>query len=847
MFWMSTLDPFVRVTSRRAVVLGSSALVGGCLVLATPQMARAACEIDGVAVAPGVPVAPATGQTAACVGEGLVDPVVAEEGSADVTVTIGDGATTTVLDTGEETAITIRDDSTVTIHTNATVSTSGDEADAIYTGDDNTVTVNGGTVSTTGYSADAIYASGDSTTVTINGGTVSTSGDDADAVLTYGDNTTVTINGGTVSTTGDDAEAVFTIGDNTTVTIHGGTVSTSGDTADAVFTSGDSTTVIISGGTVSATGAGSAAVRMKLAVGETGSLTLGTEATVIGDLVVEEPFTGAGAGTGELTLNGQGAGMFDDDIVGFTSLAKTEAGTWTLNGDILNSGGIAIQAGTLAFNGTTDSNVTVQDGAALAGSGTMGDIDFEQGSAYRFDVGSDGFLDSSGEITINDDVAADLVTGGPLGIPLGSPVTVLSADGGVTGIFDTVNEDFVFLDGALSSDANNVFLTLDRNAVAFADVAETPNQKAVASGADSLNLDSAVLTALAVQDAAGAREAFDQLSGEVHASTLSGLAQDAGTLRGIVNTRARGGQGGAALGQRAQAAQSASLAAAGTAAPATDKRSEAWVQPYGSFGRLEGDGNAAELTRTSGGLLLGLESEVAYELRAGVFLGYSHGWLEADDRASEAQSDSYTLGAYGSRQFGPLRTQAGASFTWHRIDSERAVAFGGLDEDLSADYDARTYQVFAEVGYSFETAVVDLEPFAGLAGIYQEADGFSEEGGAAALDVEDGDQLLGVSTLGLRASRDFTLSPGAGALTVDGVLGWRHSFGDLAPETTARFGEGSDAFTVAGTPIDEDTLLVETGVSYDLSQDITLSLGYRGELGRNAQDNAVNAKISLRF
>jgi outer membrane autotransporter protein len=113
--------------------------------------------------------------------------------------------------------------------------------------------------------------------------------------------------------------------------------------------------------------------------------------------------------------------------------------------------------------------------------------------------------------------------------------------------------------------------------------------------------------------------------------------------------------------------------------------------------------------------------------------------------------------------------------------------------------------------------------------------------------VAEGSQTLGVSTLGLRAERDFTLSPGGSALSLDGALGWRHAFGDTTPQSTARFAGGGQAFTVAGTPLDEDTLLVETGLAYDLSEATTLSLGYRGEFGDSAQDNAVNAKLVIRF
>jgi fibronectin-binding autotransporter adhesin len=61
----------------------------------------------------------------------------------------------------------------------------------------------------------------------------------------------------------------------------------------------------------------------------------------------------------------------------------------------------------------------------------------------------------------------------------------LTASGGVDGQFTDVTSNLAFLTPLLSYDPNNVFLTLIRNDITFASVAQTPNQRAVAAALDS--------------------------------------------------------------------------------------------------------------------------------------------------------------------------------------------------------------------------------------------------------------------------------------------------------------------------------------------------------------------------
>ncbi|MDA5519170.1 autotransporter outer membrane beta-barrel domain-containing protein, partial [Yersinia intermedia] len=95
----------------------------------------------------------------------------------------------------------------------------------------------------------------------------------------------------------------------------------------------------------------------------------------------------------------------------------------------------------------------------------------------------------------------------------------------------------------------------------------------------------------------------------------------------------------------------------------------------------------------------------------GVSTGYTRTSLDGG-YGSNANSDNYHLGVYGSKQFGDLALRAGSTYSWHRIDTSRSVNYGSQSDNSSAKYSARTQQVFAEAAYSSNVADVNLEPFA---------------------------------------------------------------------------------------------------------------------------------------
>ncbi|MGM7587132.1 autotransporter outer membrane beta-barrel domain-containing protein, partial [Serratia marcescens] len=370
-----------------------------------------------------------------------------------------------------------------------------------------------------------------------------------------------------------------------------------------------------------------------------------------------------------------GLDFWSNDISGHGGLTKQGIGTLVLTGNNTYSGPTLVNQGRLAVNGSVTSAVSVQSGGIVGGSGTLssltardggtvapgnsigtlnvaGNVSFEPGSRYAVEVGPNGQSDriqssgsatiGGGEVAVTLENSPNLLTQGEVRSLLGQQYTILSAQQGVSGQFDAVAPNYLFLGTGLSYQPTGVTLSVGRNGTSFASVAQTSNERAVAAAADALAAGNPVYESLLSSGTAGeARQAFRQLSGQIHADIASALVNDSRYLREALNGRLRQAEG--------LASSSAIKADEGGA----------WAQLLGAWDHASGDANATGYQASTYGVLVGLDSAAADDWRLGVATGYTRTSLHGG-YGSKADSDNYHLAAYGDKQFGALALRGGA-------------------------------------------------------------------------------------------------------------------------------------------------------------------------------------------
>jgi outer membrane autotransporter protein len=618
-----------------------------------------------------------------------------------------------------------------------------------------------------------------------------------------------------------------------------------------------------------------------------GTTTIDAGQLQVGDGATSGSLSGNIQNNSRLVFNRSDDTGFSGTILGAGAITKLGAGTLTLTGDSgAYAGTTQVGMGTLQVDGALGGTLFVNPTTTLSGVGSVGsttiapgatlspgntatpmatlrvngDLTFMPGSGLRVQTAADGSHDNV-HVTGAANLAGSVVDLGQDGSYAASTsYTILTADSGVNGVFDSVSGSLAYLTPSMAYTANDVDLLMqmkqvsdgggsgdggDTRPIRFADLADTQNQRAVANALQSLPANTGLYTRVLNLPEGAPPAVFNSMSGEAYASTmavLQGVADNA-TLVPLSHFRAN------IDAARMPGTPTAELGNGDASALPSSGVQPAWAQVFGNWRTLAGDGNASKVRDSDGGLFLGGDHGVANGWRVGGALGYTDSHATVRNLSSTTDADSYSTTIYGGKGFeagpGKINVTVGAAYTWHDVKIRRNVDAAGENESLKADYHASTAQFFTELGYAVPwNDRVSVEPFIGAGYSDLRTRGFAESGGDAALDGSPGRDQAAMTTLGMHAEAAFESSGAQGRLHA--TAGWRHAYGDISPKTTLAF-DGSQAFTVSGAPIARDSAVLEMGVDMAVSRHTTVGVSYNGQFGGASQLNAGMLDVKYRF
>ncbi|MCU0090924.1 autotransporter domain-containing protein [Pseudomonas koreensis] len=614
---------------------------------------------------------------------------------------------------------------------------------------------------------------------------------------------------------------------------------------------------VINGGTIS----GSNGLALDLGSGND-SLTLRNGSRFVG--VVD-----GGSGYDRVVMDDAAGGSFGASR-NFEWL-EVKQGAWTLTGSGDFSDGGAVRSGaTLINQGGIAGNLTVDTGGVYAGGGSVGnlnvngtlrtdtrlgtativhDLNMSSASTLAYGVNADG---SSAPVqvggTANLNGATLAVNPGSGTYPWQSHYTVLQA-ARVNGTFGAVTSDYAFLTPTLAYTPTQVDLTYTRNDVAFNEFAATGNGSNAANSLASAGKNNALYNALLNTTQSSAGAAIEQLAGASNANLTSatlGASSQVGSSM-LSAMQQMGGSPGLMVGLDQR--DTPILAANGVPSEARNlndpnARGRLWLQAIGGYGKLDGEHGSSGLEQRTKGSVLGADWALNPQWRLGVLGGYSK--TDLDATGVDGNVESWHAGVYALHQNGPLALRLGAAYSGHQGESKRTIAFNGFSDRPKGDYDADSQQAFAELGYAMGSGRLSAEPFASLGYQRYHRDRYQEKGGAAALQVDSQTQDNFSSTFGVRLAHLSSLENGM-SLTPRMAAGWKHTYGDVSSSTRQAFVVGGTAFSVDGSSLDRDSLVLEAGLDLGISARHTLGLGYSGEIGSNSRNHGLIGQWQMSF
>ncbi len=587
-----------------------------------------------------------------------------------------------------------------------------------------------------------------------------------------------------------------------------------------------------------------------------------------------QTFSGTTAGTGGLVKSGAGT-LTLNNTLGHTGETRIDEGTLQLQVDL--PGPLDIEPGGRLLSGQTIGGELVVDGrVAVPGKGTLsvgGNATFGAGAWYELTVdaaGNSSAIAVTGTATLNGGSLFVEIEPGDYSAP-GQTYTILSSaslspvvDFAVPTPPDPAAHAFASLTPGTAGNA--VTLTVEENTNAAESYARTPNQRATAVALDEL-----LLSGAGQSDIDAIRFSRIALRVSEVPDWLNALAAD--TLSSFANTRlsnarhfaraltrrftaTRFERGQAPPRRRTTATSSVSAGSEPLSfEPARGERGlGGWLEPFGVFSDLDGEGRASSLSTRVYGVTSGGDYRLLFpdsrSLRLGVGVGYTRSSVRSTADRMLGWGHTYQSALYAAFAAPRFHVGLAGRYAYSDLWSKRSIRFGDIDTNALGRFSGHEGSGLFEAGLHLgDPRVALFHPTAGLLYTHLTQQAFAETG-AGSLSLEIGAMEIDsvVTTLGTRIARVMTLQGDYG-VEPELRLAWNHEFGDRGRPVRARF-SGAVAggrFANAGSERRRDDFTLGFGYVMRIGDIPLLSTHYDVRLSQAETEHSISLGLYLHW
>ena len=447
---------------------------------------------------------------------------------------------------------------------------------------------------------------------------------------------------------------------------------------------------------------------------------------------------------------------------------------------------------------------------------------------------------------------------------------VISTSGSVTGSLPTSVSDSPFFVASVTRDIGGVSINLDRVSFgSFAGLTRNQSQTGIGldaffngpRGTDALSLLGSVML---LDPGTQLGFALDQLSGEQHAqSQRVALTVTESTIRLVQDRLGALGSGFVAGGSMASLSneglryQVASLdtiyddgSSVAQAGGGLNLGGAAlWIRGFGRFSDSSSTIDAPGFNTTSGGAIIGIDTQVNDNVLAGIAASYASTSVSFNNGAGSTDLDSFLVMPYARIGMGDWYMSGVFGVGFDNFSTTRHIAFPGFAASATSSYSGLAAGGAFEMGYTFRPGSFTVTPVIGFDASHVGTDSFRESGaGAADLAVQTTDSNSAAALVGVRLATRIDNGDGS-VFSPEAHIIYRHDFVTDRQQVGESFVEvpSGGAFTVVSSRFGKDAVLAGVGINYDLSPTGKLFATYEGEFSSGFTGHTVSAGYRMKF
>lgn len=233
-----------------------------------------------------------------------------------------------------------------------------------------------------------------------------------------------------------------------------------------------------------------------------------------------------------------------------------------------------------------------------------------------------------------------------------------------------------------------------------------------------------------------------------------------------------------------------------------------------------GNDNSSGFDFEGAGIAVGADTALGADSRFGI--AYSN--LRNDTTLAGGAGRSITgtsqLAAYGTRSMGPWQFKGVLGLGRHDIESNRNVTAGPSTAVATSDHRATEWSAYAEANYTFKQRGYETRIVMGLRYIDLDESGYTEEGSAAPLTVDERKTESITPLVGLRWLWPFNAE--RGRFELRGIYSYEAGDAGAAMSGSLAAAPTGGTFTAHGAPITRSAVTLGIGIENEVATRLSL-------------------------